>query len=367
MRLFVPLFLAGYFGEWLEYLMGWFTKSHYLAPFIVLLLCGLGAPLPEEITLIGCGYLHSEELVGFMQITLVCSAAILIGDSIPYWLGRRYGLAALKTRWVAKVLHPERFAKIERRFEEHKNWSIFTCRFLPGLRIPGYFVAGTLRMSYVRFIVLDSIGVILSVPTSIWLASIVFEGLKGEEGFGEAGGAVSRFNRYLVIGLAVLIVGFFVWRKIKKKRKQAESPPPAPANEVSALVDARRYADALALIDDVDAQVGALVLASESDIRQIEAEPPPDANARIESRRNRLRGDLARIYEALLWTTRVPEAERIAHRAFEIDPSRATYTAFMTAALRAGAPAAARSIAGAADGDARLSEADRVEVRSVAP
>ena len=77
----------------------------------------------------------------------MCSLAILLGDSIPYWVGRHWGLAALKTRLVAKILHPERFASLERRFAAHGNWVVFSCRFMPGLRIPAYFVAGTLRMN----------------------------------------------------------------------------------------------------------------------------------------------------------------------------------------------------------------------------
>lgn len=220
------LFFAGYFGDSLEYLIGWFTRFHYLAPFIVLLGCGLGAPLPEEVTLIGCGLLMHKELVTFLPITLVCSAAILLGDSIPYWLGRHYGLAALKTRWVAKVLHPERFAKLERRFEENKNWSIFTCRFLPGLRIPGYFVAGTLRMSFTRFVIIDCLGILLSVPTSIWVSYLVFRRI-GDQ-IDEAQKSVSRFNHYLWAIIAVFVVGLLVWRWIRKRKKRDLAEPPEP-------------------------------------------------------------------------------------------------------------------------------------------
>ena len=368
MRNWVPLFVAGYFGEWLEYLMEWFTRFHYLAPFIVLLLCGIGAPLPEEITLIGCGYMVHAELVGFVRITIVCSAAILIGDSIPYWLGRHYGLAALKTRWVAKVLHPERFAKIERRFEEHKNWSVFTCRFLPGLRIPGYFVAGTLRMSFTRFLVLDSLGVLLSVPTSIWVASVVFRGIEGED-FGAAGGAVSQMNRYLLIGVAVLVVAFLVWRKVRKdKKRRAErlAVPVPPPGEIGTLVAARRYPEALALAGNVDAYVGALVLESASDVQRLESEAAPDVAALVETRRQALRDELALLHEALLGAGRREDAERLALRALEIDGRAATYLACLRAARRAGALDAARSIADMAAADPRLSTKEQDEVRSAA-
>jgi membrane protein DedA with SNARE-associated domain len=158
----------------LEKVQGLFENFPYLGPFIFLLLCGLGLPSPEEVALIGAGILlHNRDETGvhYLPMLLVCSSAILIGDSLPFWLGRHYGLAALKLKWVAKLLHPERFAALERRFQSHGNWAIFSCRFLPGLRIPGYFVAGTLRMSFWRFLILDTLGVAISVPASIYSGS----------------------------------------------------------------------------------------------------------------------------------------------------------------------------------------------------
>ncbi len=213
------LLADGFFAESLEYLAGWFTRFHYLAPFTVLLLCGLGLPLPEEVTLIGSGLLLAQGHVGFVQITLVCTAAILLGDSIPYWLGRRWGLSALKLRWVARILHPERFAKLERKFAANGNWAIFTCRFLPGLRIPGYFMAGTLGMSYTRFVIIDLIGVAVSVPTSIWVAYLFFREF-GEHLDGAAA-AVSEFNHIVLLVVAVGLVGFILWRRVRRRRAEA--------------------------------------------------------------------------------------------------------------------------------------------------
>ncbi|MBL8861604.1 MAG: DedA family protein [Planctomycetes bacterium] len=222
------MFLLGdFFADSLEYLTHWFTRFHYLAPFTVLMLCGLGLPLPEEITLIGCGLLVAQGHVGFWEITAVCAFAILFGDSIPFWLGRRFGLAALRMRFVTKVLHPERFASLERKFAENGNWAIFTCRFLPGLRIPGYFVAGTLGMSYTRFLALDGLGVLVSVPTSIWVAQLFFRQF-GEHLEGAAK-RVSELNHLVLIAVAALVLGIFVWRRIRRRRVAAVAPEPQPA------------------------------------------------------------------------------------------------------------------------------------------
>jgi membrane protein DedA with SNARE-associated domain len=155
-----------------EWIGRFFGEFGYLAPFVVLLLCGLGLPLPEEVSLIGAGVLVHRGEVDFATVTVVCGVAILLGDSVPFWLGRRYGLAALRIRWVTRVVHPERFARLQKRFEEHGNWATFVCRFFAGVRIPGYFVSGMMGMSYPRFLVLDAFGVLISVPVSIWLGRL---------------------------------------------------------------------------------------------------------------------------------------------------------------------------------------------------
>lgn len=201
-----------------DWLSGLFERFHYIGPFTFLILCGLGLPAPEEVALIGSGILLHNGHVDFVTITLVCSSAILLGDSLPYWLGRHYGLAALKSRLVAKVLHPERFARLERRFAQHGNWAVFTCRFLPGLRIPGYFVAGTMRMGYLRFVLLDCLGVLISVPGSIYLGKLF--GDKVDELKKE----VHELHLWLAFGVVSLLL--FMFLRARMRKKDATQPPP---------------------------------------------------------------------------------------------------------------------------------------------
>lgn len=197
------------------------TRGPYLGPWLLLILCGLGAPLPEEAALIPAGWMLAdpENHLNFLHMTIVCTSAILIGDSLPFLLGKRYGLSILKLRWVSKVLHPERFAAFERRFAEHGNWAIFTCRFLPGLRIPGYFIAGTLKMSYVRFVVLDVAGVLISVPTSIFAAMWV------TERFGEAQAQrrVHEFMIWVAVAVVASVIAFVWARAVRRRRAAAKS------------------------------------------------------------------------------------------------------------------------------------------------
>ena len=203
------------------------TRGPYLGPWLLLILCGLGAPLPEEAALIPAGVMlaNPENHLNFLHMTLVCTSAILLGDSLPFVLGKAYGLSILKLRWVSKILHPERFAAFERRFAEHGNWAIFTCRFLPGLRIPGYFIAGTLKMSFWRFLLLDCIGVVISVPTSIFAAKWVTERLDEAQ-------AKRTVHEFMIWTAVVVVAGVATWlwiRSVRRRRaaaKAAEAGPP---------------------------------------------------------------------------------------------------------------------------------------------
>src|SRR5688500_3673988 len=196
------------FSDWIS---GLFTRFNYIAPFTVLLLCGIGLPLPEEVTLIGSGLLLHRGEVEFLEITLTCAVAILLGDSIPFWLGRRYGMSALQHRFVRRILHPERLARLEDRFREHGNWATFVCRFFAGVRIPGYFLAGTMRMSYPRFLFLDTLGVLITVPASIYLGKIFgssMDQLKNKLG-----------DLHLILGFLLLTLVFVILWRARGRRK----------------------------------------------------------------------------------------------------------------------------------------------------
>jgi membrane protein DedA with SNARE-associated domain len=211
------------------YLSQIFGEYSYLAPFLVLLLCGVGLPLPEEVTLIGSGILWHQGKVDGPLIMLVCSVAILLGDSVPFWLGRRYGMRALKKRWVARMLHPERIRRTRRRFEEHGNWATFACRFFAGVRLPGYFIAGTMGMRYGRFLLLDLLGVLVSVPISIYLGKVFGMQIdKLQTVFDD----LHLLFAFLALSLALIMIVHSRRRKLAKARERGQTdsasgaPPP---------------------------------------------------------------------------------------------------------------------------------------------
>jgi membrane protein DedA with SNARE-associated domain len=200
-----------------SFLSSIYGRLGYGAPFLILVGAGAGLPVPEEVTMVGSGYLLHQGLVSMLPIMVTCWVATLIGDSIPFWLGRTLGPKALKLPFASRILHPERFTLIEKRFEKHGSWAIFTCRFLPGVRLPGFFSAGTLGMSYGRFLLADASGALIMVPMYILIGKAFGKNI----GRLEAGikDSTETLGFVLVLVLAFVCVRMLVHRRERQVAK----------------------------------------------------------------------------------------------------------------------------------------------------
>jgi membrane protein DedA with SNARE-associated domain len=141
----------------------------YLGVALVFLLCGLGLPLPEEIVLLAAGYLCAKLQLTLPLMMAWCAGAILLGDLIPYLLGRVFGVRLLRLRWLRHVITKQRLASFDRWFRRRGDWVILIARFIPGIRVVAFFTGGTMKMSWRRFLLLDGLGIVLIVPLLIWL------------------------------------------------------------------------------------------------------------------------------------------------------------------------------------------------------
>jgi membrane protein DedA with SNARE-associated domain len=154
----------------LDSLINLFAQNGYVAVFIALMICGTGAPLPEDITLVaggviaGLGYANVHVMLG---VTMV---GVLLGDSGMFLMGHYFGARILKWRLVAWLLPPARYAKVQCQFERYGNRLMFFARFLPGMRTAVYITAGTTqRVSFLRFLLLDGLAACISVPVWVYL------------------------------------------------------------------------------------------------------------------------------------------------------------------------------------------------------
>ncbi len=74
--------------DFLDQLINFFTLHGYMAVFAVLMICSLGIPIPEDISLVA-GVVIAE--LGYADVRLMCVvglAGVLIGDALMFLAGR---------------------------------------------------------------------------------------------------------------------------------------------------------------------------------------------------------------------------------------------------------------------------------------
>ncbi len=133
-------------------------------PFIILIFCGLGLPVPEDIVLIFLGFLVYSGYGDIVTALILGYLGIILGDSIIFIAGKRYGLKILKFKIFSKVITKNRLKKAKKFIVNHGRKTIFMARFLPGLRTPIFFSCGTLKMKFALFFLIDSLAAIFSAP-----------------------------------------------------------------------------------------------------------------------------------------------------------------------------------------------------------
>ncbi|WP_233143571.1 DedA family protein [Aggregatibacter actinomycetemcomitans] len=196
----------------MEFLISFFTDYGYFAVLFVLIICGFGVPIPEDITLVSGGVISGLGYANVHVMLLVSFFGVLLGDSTMYWLGRIYGVKILRFRPIRRFLTVERLRLVRNKFDQYGNRVLFIARFLPGLRAPIYTVAGiTRRVSFIRFLLLDLFASIISVP--IW----VYLGDFGASNLDWLHEQIKKGQSVIYILVAVLVI-FVAWKWYKARK-----------------------------------------------------------------------------------------------------------------------------------------------------
>jgi len=195
----------------------------YFMVFAILVACGLGVPLPEDISLILGGWLAYKGAANLPMMMAVGFLGILVGDSLIFYAGRRIGTNVGKRGgFFSRIVTPEKRARVEGLFSKHGSKIVCIARFMPGVRAVTYFTAGSTGMSYWRFIFWDGLAALLSAPVFVWLGAKFGDRLDW---------LIQQLHQgqYYVFGaIAVLVVGILVWRRRAAAKAAAQAPVPVP-------------------------------------------------------------------------------------------------------------------------------------------
>ena len=85
----------------------------YLGLFLILLLTGLGLPLPEDVPLLTGGYLCHAKGASVWLTILVAMVGVLGSDLILFTVGRRFGHHVVEHRFFRRLVNPPRLVMAE--------------------------------------------------------------------------------------------------------------------------------------------------------------------------------------------------------------------------------------------------------------
>ena len=116
--------------------------------------------LPGDSLLFTAGVLASAGFLNLPLLIIAVVTAAIIGVSIGYWIGKRYGRPLFKNdkSWVFSKKH---LNDAEDFYNKYGGRAIVLARFLPVVRTFAPIVAGIAHMDYRRFMMFNVLGALL--------------------------------------------------------------------------------------------------------------------------------------------------------------------------------------------------------------
>jgi membrane-associated protein len=145
-----------------EHVKTWMQAGRYGALFLLLFSCGLGVPLPEDLPIITAGVMIAHHHMNLALAAPLAWAGIIAGDCMLYALGWRFGYNVTKLPLIGRHITLTRIQRAEVLFERFGILVVGIGRMFAGVRGGMVIAAGTTRYRFIKFIIADGLGAIVS-------------------------------------------------------------------------------------------------------------------------------------------------------------------------------------------------------------
>ena len=174
----------------------------------------LGLIVPGDLILALGGVYASQGEMSLVWVIVVGSLAAICGESVGFYLGRRYGIRLIRHLPFVGPRLSRVIDESEDYFRKHGGKTVAIGRYATaaGAFIP--FTAGAGKMSYFRFLLFDVPAII------VWATGISIFGYYFGRNLGFIDKVLSRFG-YGVLALIVLFfAGRYLWKKRQERRER---------------------------------------------------------------------------------------------------------------------------------------------------
>jgi membrane protein DedA with SNARE-associated domain len=206
----------------------------YLGIALILVLGGLGLPVPEEAPIILAAVLTRNGQMKAPLAVASCLLGVLLGDLVVYFLGFFYGEKVLSLPVTRRLLTRQREAQIKGYFHRHGFKILVSGRFVPGFRTAAYLTAGILKLPPLKLVLTDLVAASLST-------SLMF-GL-GYAFANEIQNGIQEVQHWAILAAAVTIATWLLVRYYKAQRQAGKpiGPPVLDSDDVPLPESAPRH------------------------------------------------------------------------------------------------------------------------------
>ena len=143
-------------------------ERHGLAlVFANVLLEQVGLPIPAVPTLIVCGALAAEGRISAVAVLGLATLACMIGDGLWFLAGRVYGRRVLRFLCGISLSPDSCVRQTQTQFERWGGIALVAAKFIPGLSTVAPPLAGAMRYGWIRFTLLNSLGILVWAGVAI--------------------------------------------------------------------------------------------------------------------------------------------------------------------------------------------------------
>jgi membrane protein DedA with SNARE-associated domain len=193
--------------QWLASLPVW---ALYVSLAVIAAAENVFPPIPAD-TVVGVGaFLAARGSGSLIGAATSIWAGNLLGALGMYFVGRRYGSAALMKRLGGADAE----ARVAQMYASYGIWALFVSRFLPGVRaiVPPF--AGALKVP------LSHVIPAMAIASAIWYGAIAWLGFRFGQNLDELESLISKATRtsgLVAIAIVAVIAGVIWWRRSRAR------------------------------------------------------------------------------------------------------------------------------------------------------
>jgi membrane protein DedA with SNARE-associated domain len=211
--------------------------------FALLLAEAIGLPFPAAIALVAAGAAVAGHTLSGPYVLLAGITALLLGDSVQFWLGRYMGWALLG--FLCRVsINPETcILRSAESFYKRGKITLVIAKFIPGVNTMAAPLAGSMKMRFWQFLRLDLLGAAAYSATYLLVGYLARDFLAAIlQGFHAAGRAMEAV-------ILVAIAAYATYRVLQyRKHKVYRVVPRIQVQELAARL-ASVDADRVQIVD----------------------------------------------------------------------------------------------------------------------